>query len=155
MSFESLSQAEIDHLVSRPKTVVGLSSPKVKQHAGTQHDEWSVRLISDDQKYHFRMYTRQNRLLDADFSCGLIWESAGGDLHLTRLNGNTHVHGPLQFVFHIHRATEKAIREGRKPESFAEATKDYDSLEGAKHQLVALAKISGLNAPPPHPKLIP
>lgn len=153
MSFEGLSDADIKGLINSPKRALNASRAKVKSRAGVQHDEWTVKL-QDEEGGEFTFYTRQNRLLDRDFSCGLIWASHEGDLPLLRLNGSGHVHPPLGLVCHIHRATEKAIREGRKPDAYAEATSAYDSLDGAKHVLVTMASIMGVPSEPPQPKLL-
>ena len=48
----------------------------------------------------------------------------------------------------IHIATEKYLRANRKAEGFAEATKRYNSVEGALHCLVTDCKITGIQTTP-------
>lgn len=155
MSFESLTDDEIQRLISLPKRATNAVHAKVKQRPNTQHEECNIKLISENGQESFTFYTRQNLKLKRDFSCGLTWNSPAGDLALLRLNGGGHDHPPLGVVCHIHKASEKAIRSRKKPESIAEATKAYDSLDGAKHNLVAMACITGIAAPAPHPQLLP
>ena len=69
----------------------------------------------------------------------------GQPLTLLRYNGGGHIHGDIQFACHIHSATEKAILAGRKPESHAEATALYRTLEGALACLLEDARIRGLS----------
>lgn len=54
----------------------------------------------------------------------------------------------LEFESHIHYATEKYIKAHRKPERFAKATKQYETLEGAFHCLVTECKIKGIETKP-------
>jgi hypothetical protein len=154
MGFESLTDNEIDRLIRAPKRAINAPQAKVKRRANAQHEELVIKLVSDEGEF-FTFYTRQNLKLSRDFSCGLTWQGPSGEVHLLRLNGSGHDHPPLGVAFHIHKATERAIRDGRKPEAYAEVTTAYDSMDGAKHQLVAMAHITGISAPAPHPQLLP
>lgn len=69
---------------------------------------------------------------------------------MKRYNGPNHDHPNhlekvrLGYTCHIHIATEKYIKANRKAEGFAEATKLYNTVEGALHCLVTDCKISGI-----------
>lgn len=54
---------------------------------------------------------------------------------------------------HIHRASERAILAGRKPESHATETDRFQSLEGALACLVEDFNVCGLNSKDSHPQL--
>ena len=51
---------------------------------------------------------------------------------------------------HIHRASERAIAAGEKPESEAEETDRFENLEGALARLVADFNLTGLDIPKDH-----
>jgi len=78
---------------------------------------------------------------------------SGETLTLARYNGSSHRHGEIEYACHIHRATEEAIREGRKPESHAEQTTRYHRLSGALDCLVNDFHIEGLETQPDQPEL--
>ena len=70
-------------------------------------------------------------------SCGIAYLPQGGSrLTLARYNGSSHVHGGIAYHPHIHRATALAIAAGRKPESEAEETNLYTTLDGAFRCLI-------------------
>ena len=108
----------------------------------------------EDVEARFLIYERQNLLDVADYSCGIVYLSTGGSrLVLARYNGPSHEHGNINHSPHIHRATETAIRRGRKPESAAEATNRYETLEGALACMIDDFHLSGISATPDHPSL--
>lgn len=69
-------------------------------------------------------------------------------------DGSNHRHpNPLEgsridWRCHIHTATERYILAGKKPETFATETTEYNSLAGALHRLVQLANIQGMGTSP-------
>ena len=85
---------------------------------------------------------------------GIVRLAPGGvRLTLARYNGSNHQHGDIRYQPHIHRATEAAITDGRKPEHAAEETTRYQTLEGALACLIEDFSLSGLRANPDHPSL--
>jgi len=93
----------------------------------------------------FELYLRQNQMDIDNFSCGLsVIKPNGQRLTLLRYNGSNHSHGDITFACHIHKATEKAINEGKSPESHAKETDLYHTLVGALSHLVEDANIGGL-----------
>ena len=110
----------------------------------------------EGEEARFSVYQRQNLADESDFSCGIAYLPHGGPpLTLARYNGPGHEHGDIVDLPHIHRATEKAIAAGRKPESEAEATGRFETLEGALTRLIQDFNLDGLNAEPDQPRLFP
>ena len=68
-------------------------------------------------------------------------------------HGSNHQHGDIRYQPHIHRATEAAITDGKKPEQAAAETTRYQSLEGALACLIEDFSLSGIRANPDHPSL--
>ena len=85
-----------------------------------------------DEKSRFEVYQREHLEDKADFSSGIAAILRDGSrLMLARYNGSSHEHGDIAYQPHIHRATEKAMTEGRKPEYYAEVTHRYSTVQGA------------------------
>ena len=85
-----------------------------------------------DEKSRFEVYQREHLEDKTDFSSGIAAILRDGSrLMLARYNGSSHEHGDIEYEPHIHRATEKAMIEGRKPEYYAEATHRYSTVRGA------------------------
>ena len=82
---------------------------------------------------------------------------SGDTLTLVRYNGSSHAHRnkiegeAVDFICHIHKATERYIKAGMKAESYAEKTELYSTLEGALHQLMLDCNISGIETKPDEP----
>ncbi len=86
----------------------------------------------EDQELEFEIYRRQHLRDRTHFSAGILVRLPDGSgLTLARYNGSSHEHGEISWREHIHRATERAIREDRKPEYYADATDRYWTAEGA------------------------
>ena len=85
-----------------------------------------------DEKSRFEIYQREHLEDKTDFSAGIAAILRDGSrLTLARYNGSSHEHGDIAYKPHIHRATERAMSEGRKPEYYAEATDRYRTVDGA------------------------
>jgi len=98
----------------------------------------------------FRIFLRQNKDLKMrdDFSCGIRY----GKFTMARYNGGSHIHRndkrhahPVieRGVCHIHEISEKALKEGKKAERYANPTKRYETVEGALGCLIADFNIMG------------
>ena len=108
----------------------------------------------DDDQLRFVIYQRQSLRDQHSYSCGIVYLAPGGArLTLARYNGSNHQHGDIQYQPHIHRATEAAITDGKKPEHAAEETTRYETLEGALACLIEDFNLSGIRANPDHPSL--
>ena len=141
MNFDQLTDEDIDTLITLPKTV---TNPLARWQRKPGHEQCNYKLEGGE--HSFELYLRQNLNNSNDFSCGLkIIKPDGQPLTLLRYNSGSHIHGDIKYACHIHRATQKAIAAGKKPESHAEQTVAYDSLQGAKVCLVRDAAVSGLH----------
>ncbi|WP_297186084.1 hypothetical protein [uncultured Porticoccus sp.] len=141
MNFDQLTDKDIDDLIKLPKRI---SNPSARWQEKPGHKQRNFNIVAEN--HSFTVYQRQNLFDDKDFSCGLkVIKPDGQPLTLLRYNGGGHIHGDIQFACHIHSATEKAILAGRKPESHAEATALYRTLEGALACLLEDARIRGLS----------
>ncbi len=156
MGYESINDKKIKELISMPKRVI---DPSARQRQKGQHIEVNYHL-QGERDDTFNLYTRQNVNLLDDFSCGISWNMPSGEvLTFTRYNGPSHNHPnqiekeKLGYNCHIHKANEKYILAGKKPDGFAEVTKKYETLKGALHCLVRDCNISGLDTGPDEPKL--
>lgn len=140
MNFNELTDKNIDTLITMRKQVVNPSA-KWTENRGSKQKNYELKAG----EYLFSLYLRQNSFDAEHFSCGLaVIKPDGQRLTLLRYNGSNHPHGEIHFACHIHRATEKAIRAGKKPESHAEQTDSYHSLEGALFCLCQDANVAGL-----------
>ena len=146
MNIKFYSDAEIADLRSIPKKVTNpgarwLEKPK----ANPVHKQRTYQVTCQEGKLLFSIYLRQNLSNDHDFSCGISYLPAiGSSLTLARYNGSSHIHGEIFYRPHIHSATKKAILAGKKPESEAEVTDCYETIEGALACLVEDFHIRGI-----------
>lgn len=151
MGAESLTDAEINRLLTMRKTVKRADRNFVESNRSLRAD---VDLEGEDGT-RFVVYARQNLRIVEDFSCGLRVKLASGEeVTLCRYNGPSHIHPnpledeKLEFVCHVHKATERYIAAGKKPEHFAERSDAYDTLKSAADQLAEDCNIKGLSLPP-------
>lgn len=156
MSSRPYTDEELGALRSAPKQVVNPGArwsekPRVRPSHRQRGFQASGR---QDEDVRFSIYQRQNLVDECDFSCGIIHLPPGGlPLVLARYNGPSHVHGDIVYRAHIHRASERAIAAGSKPESEAEETDRFKTLEGALACLIEDFNVSGLTARPDEPRL--
>ena len=156
MSLRHYGDEELDELQALPKRVTNPGarwSDKPKLRPG--HSQRIFQAVGeDDDESRFSIYQRQNLADASDFSCGITYLPRGSSpLTLARYNGPGHEHGEVGYHPHVHRATEKAIAVGRKPESEAEATNRFETLEGALACLIEDFNLRGVNATPDMPRL--
>ena len=150
------TEEELDKLRSMPKQVTNPGArwlDKPKDRPGHRQRSYKIR-GQQDSKAQFEIYQRQNLTDSNDFSCGIRYLPPGGSpLTLARYNGPSHVHEGIVFRPHIHRASERAIKLGKKPESEAEETDLFDTLEGALACLIRDFQVSGISAQPDQTQL--
>ena len=140
---------ELTDLTSMPKRVTNpgarwANKPKLRP-------VHSQRIFQADgqqgQEARFSVYQRQNLADASDFSCGISYHPPGApSLTLARYNGPSHEHGDIAYRPHIHRASETAIAAGKKPESEAQETRRFVTLEGALACLIEDFNLAGLSA---------
>ena len=149
---------ELSGLARLPKRVTNPGarwSEKPAVHPAHKQRTYKARgTTADGETLRFLIYQRQNLHDRLNYSCGIIYLAPGGaQLTLARYNGSNHQHGDIRFQTHIHRATEAAITDGRKPEHAAEETARYQTLDGALACLIEDFSLSGIRADPDHPSL--
>ena len=158
MSTRLYTDEEIEGLRSVPKRVSNpgarwLSKPKL--NPGHRQRRYQAAGEADEET-RFSIYQRENLNDDLDFSCGISYLPHGGpSLTLARYNGPSHEHGDISYRPHIHRATERAIASGKKPESEAEESTRYKTLEGAMACLIEDFNLTGIKAQHDRPRLFP
>ena len=157
MAFESLTDEKIQQLALMPKRVKNANARMIPD---ANHDKKEFLLESEDGTEQFRVFVRQNKTLNDDFSCGIQWIPAAVEpLILARFNGSSHEHPnrldgeKLSLICHIHRTAERYIRANLAPEGYAEATPAYTTCNGALHALTVEFHISGIETIPDHPEL--
>lgn len=104
-------------------------------------------VVPGKQPKRFHVYLRQSVADASDFSCGIVYQSRDGNrLVLARYNGSSHEHGiDIRYEPHIHRTTAAAIAANKKPDSTAEATDRYSTLEDALECLIHDYCITGID----------
>lgn len=141
MNFDQLTDDDVAALLALPKRV---TNPSVRWQDKPGHKQRNYKVEGGD--FSFELYMRQNNFDIVDFSCGLkIIKPDGQPLTLVRYNGGGHKHGEIAYACHIHRTTQAAMAAGKKPESHAEQTQAYRSLDGALACLVDDLAITGLH----------
>jgi hypothetical protein len=141
MNFDELTDENIETLLKLPKRVTNPSARWVEKPG---HRQRNFKVRGDD--YFFELYQRQSTFDEADYSCVLLVIKPDGQLlTLVRYNGESHKHGEIAYRCHIHKATARAIRAGKKPESFAEMTNKYTTTDGALICLTRDCNISGIS----------
>ena len=158
MSARLYTDEELEELRSIPKRVSNPGArwlPKPKSKPGHRQRSYQAAGESDDDT-RFSIYQRQNLADESDFSCGISYLPPGGpSLTLARYNGPSHEHGHIAYRPHIHRATERAIASGKKPESAADETHRFETLEGATACLIKDFNLASIRAQPDRPRLFP
>jgi len=114
MSFESLTDEKIQTLLTMPKRV---TNSKAREVTDANHLKRDYNVKSEDGAEDFVLFLRQDKTATDDFTCGLRWLTPGSEeLILVRYNGPSHSHpnrlegNTLEFIPHIHRATEKYLQ---------------------------------------------
>lgn len=140
MNFNELTDKDIDALIKTPKKVTNSTINWIENRGSLQKN---YKLTSNN--FIYTLYLRQNLFDKEHFSCGLsVLKPDNKKLTLLRYNGSNHPHGDIMYECHIHKATEQAIKEGKKPESHAIKTDRYFTLQGALYCLCQDANITGI-----------
>ena len=126
-------QEYIENLLSCEKEVIEQPAKDFKEDRGHMKKNFTLRSL--DGSYMFRAFIRYNVKFPENFSIGLDYnpKEEKGTICLFRCNGT---HGenkqiPHHESFHLHVATAESINSGLKPESNADITDDYASIDGA------------------------
>ena len=148
MTSNPYSDEDLAELRSMPKRV---SNPGAHWSDKLGHRQRNFQVSGQqNEAVRFSIYQRQSTVDEQDFSCGIAYIPQGGSrLTLARYNGPSHRHGDIAYRPHIHGTTARAIAAGKKPESEANETDRFSTLDGALRCLIEDFKLSGLKAPPP------
>lgn len=153
MNTKPYSDEELTTLRSTPKRIINPGarwSEKPKGRPAHRQRNFQASGGQDDE-VRFSVYQRQNLNDESDYSCGISYHPPGSpSLTLARYNGPSHPHGAISYRPHIHRATEEAIAAGKKPESQAEETGRFETLEGALACLMEDFNLTGVNPQSDH-----
>ena len=154
MSIRLYTDDELAELRSMPKRV---ANPGARWVEKPGHRQRNYQVTAQSQDSRFAIYLRQNVRDANDFSCGIAYLPRGGArLTLARYNGPSHLHGDIAYRPHIHRATARAIAAGRKPESEADETDRFATLDGAVGCLIDDFRLEGIARPESDwPRLMP
>lgn len=152
MGVEVLTDEKIAGLIAMPKQV---TNPNARRRSVGRHEQVNYTVSTNDGEMGFEVFARQSIRLTESFSCGLLWISPSGEkVTLIRYNGMSHPHNnPIEgnefrYCCHIHIATQRYIALNKQPETFAEETSRYRSLNGALACLIQDCAITGLNVTP-------
>ncbi|MDE2989286.1 MAG: hypothetical protein OXT70_14740 [Chloroflexota bacterium] len=142
------SDDELARLRTLPKMV---TNPGARWVDKPGHRQRNFQLLAgDDDEIAFSIYQRQSARDASDFSCGIAFLPTGDSrLTLARYNGPSHIHGDIDFCPHIHRTTARAIAAGKKPESEADETDRFNTLDGAFRCLLEDFQVEGVALPAP------
>ena len=149
MNTKPYTDEELTALRSMPKKITNPGAHWLEKPKGRpSHRQRNFQASSgQDDEARFSVYQRQNLNDDSDFSCGISYLPPGApSLTLARYNGPSHPHHDISYRPHIHRASERAIAAGKKPESEAEETSRFETLEGALACLMEDFNLTGLKA---------
>lgn len=156
MTIKHYTEEELTQLRHMPKQVTNPGARWTKKPKNKPvHRQRRYKAVSQqDPAMIFSIYQRQSIEDETDFSCGISFKPVGSSsLTLARYNGPGHIHGDIYYRPHIHRASERAITAGRKPESEAEETDRYETLDGAFACLAEDYRLSGIDTQHDSPRL--
>lgn len=148
---------ELSELRAMPKRVLNPGARWVEKPRNRPvHRQRTLRVSGQsDANPEFSIYQRQSIRDDSDFSCGILFITPGArPLTLARYNGPSHIHEDIEYQSHIHRASERAMSIGKRPESEAKATSRFETLEGALACLVEDYSLSGIQVKHDQPRLL-
>jgi len=131
------TQAELDELIACPKEITELARRELRLEGSQRRNDIRLRCREGDRE--FRVFMRMHDEFHENFSIGLVHlpKDGSGELVLLRCNGP---HGEYNAnfdpqhphaEFHVHRASEDAIRAGLRPEKRADRTEQYATYREA------------------------
>lgn len=125
---------QIEALRSMPKRVINPNAAWTEKRSPTHAQrERKFDVVGQlDGMEKFKVYQRRSMDYADNFSCGISYDPPRRrSVMLARYNGPSHKHGEIVFETHIHTATQAAMIAGDKPDSFAEVTDRFETIEGA------------------------
>jgi len=132
-----LSDTEITNLIAEVKPLPENYKSVIRLKHKKGHSERDFDVLGVD-GHDFRVILRQSHANILDFSAILAYRPIRSSelFILRRYNGRSHEHtnsieGNTFYGFHIHQATERYQELGSQPESYAEPSDNYDSIDKA------------------------
>ena len=131
------TQTELDELITCPKKFAEPPRRELRLEGNQRRND--MRLRSRDGDREFRVFVRMHDEFNENFSIGLVHlpKDGSGELVLLRCNGphgeyNAHFDPQHPHAeFHVHRASEEALRAGLRPEKRADRTEHFASYSEA------------------------
>lgn len=131
------TQAELEDLITCRKEITEPPRRELRLEGSQRRNDMRLRAQNSDRE--FRVFIRVHEEFGENFSIGLVYQpkDGGGEFVLLRCNGP---HGEYNAnfdpqhphaEFHVHRATEEAIRAGMRPEKRADPTRQFASYREA------------------------
>jgi hypothetical protein len=128
-----LTDEFIDQLLGMPKKI---TSGKIREKQEGKYKRRDFEVRTQDDKYHFEVFTRVNTDLPENFSVGLVWRANGNDIILVRYNGDHGEH--TNFLTkeklkgcHIHKFKSALYEQQMKGENHAEPAEGYATMDEA------------------------
>lgn len=141
------SDQEIKTLIAEPKRAPADWEDRIRLARKRGHSEQNIEVISGGGSV-FRLILRQNMINHLDFSVILSVRMAQSNMvfRLRRYNGKSHEHTNhierhTFYDYHVHMATERYQRAGRKEDEYAEPTDRYSDFRGALKCLISDANV--------------
>ena len=124
-----LTDAEIEQCISMKKTLPDDYENRIVPKARTGHKGAELEVVGEDGKTRFFLMVRVSEANQLDFTAilAVYREASGSRFLLRRYNGKSHPHAnnvekeAVFYDFHIHYATEKYQRAGRREEGYAKS----------------------------------
>ena len=131
------TQSELDDLITCPKEIIEPPRRELRLEGNQRRND--MRLRAQDGDREFRVFMRMHNEFNENFSIGLVHapRDGSGEVVLLCCNGP---HGEYNAnfdpqhphaEFHVHRASEEAIRAGFRPEKRADRTEHFASFREA------------------------
>lgn len=154
-----LTNKQIEELIRCPKEVVE-AHPKNgmledRRSAFIKRRNLKLEAVNDDSE--FEIFIRQNTVFIEQFSIGLLYKTNDkimGRLLLMRYNGE---HGQSDWskdghyqAFHIHKITEKLLKDGVFEPKEIEITRDFQSFDEAVNKFIQAVNIKNYKTYFPH-----
>lgn len=132
------TEKNIQMLIQEPKPLGADYQNRLVPKPKRGHSESELDIVGQDGS-EFRIITRRSHFNPLDFSVILSYRRDNSNqlFRLKRYNGKSHEHGNVLegekkfYDFHIHTATERYQRFGKREDSYAEVTDRYSSVNEA------------------------
>ena len=142
---DNLTQEIIEELITCPKIITDRPKKKPVELMGHLRNSFKMRALNDERE--FSAFLRVNNVFQESFSIGLVYHPAEypESLILLRCNCPHNQRSACEDIHwtktHIHKATEKAIKENRNITYYADETGEYATWEEALEFFISRCNI--------------